>query len=337
MRKDLTDHLTEAQKQTTRSYETYVRKYIEWTADKGIDHEKPNDVALGTFLKEMAEEAKVKQGTAEHAYFAVMHSWRFAPGGVEGTKESALLKGALEYTRKTLPSGGDRKMTPFTGADVRRMLEAKPHKERSAFVTARDNAMLALAFVGGYRENELARLKAEHVKQDPHGLTVTLVRAKNNQTGPPQPTWYPALPLPFCPTKLMQQFSSLRTQGEEYFFHRAPSKSEKDKGKPLADDHVYHVVKGRMKEAGLDPTNYGSHSLRRGMATSMHAAGYNGESIRAAGRWRSDAWRAYVEPSLIEKTHHLATLVAHLHPDTPTTPNTNPAPPPAAGAAAAPL
>ena len=69
-----------------------------------------------------------------------------------------------------------------------------------------------------------------------------------------------------------------------------------------------------FNDAGLSPTGFSGHSLRRGAAVSAVAAGIPRGEIKALGRWRSDAVDLYFksEPSKIlihSRKLHTAPLI----------------------------
>jgi len=47
-------------------------------------------------------------------------------------------------------------------------------------------------------------------------------------------------------------------------------------------------------EAGI-PGNYSGHSFRRGAATSARAADLRAEDIQLLGRWKSEAYKRYIQ------------------------------------------
>lgn len=55
------------------------------------------------------------------------------------------------------------------------------------------------------------------------------------------------------------------------------------------------VLKTRITQIGLDPSKYSGHSFRRGAASSAATAGYSDYEIQLLGRWRSDAYKLYLE------------------------------------------
>jgi hypothetical protein len=67
-----------------------------------------------------------------------------------------------------------------------------------------------------------------------------------------------------------------------------------DSGKAISNAHINDELKDAAEELGLERGRYATHSLRRGGATAMAAAGIPSEVIRRWGRWVSDTWRRYV-------------------------------------------
>ena len=60
---------------------------------------------------------------------------------------------------------------------------------------------------------------------------------------------------------------------------------------------LYTTVQARLKKCakaiGLDPADFGSHSLRSGGCTSLRAAGVSWEVCKVVGRWRSNSALRY--------------------------------------------
>ena len=77
-----------------------------------------------------------------------------------------------------------------------------------------------------------------------------------------------------------------------------------------------HIVKDRLEAIGVDPTEYGSHSMRRGGATAAAAQGICERLIRKHGNWApgSRVVQMYIDDALM---HVLETSQAILSADTP--------------------
>lgn len=66
-------------------------------------------------------------------------------------------------------------------------------------------------------------------------------------------------------------------------------------GMALTRERFLARLKTLLAAAGLDCTKYSGHSFRRGAATSAAAVGYSDYEIQQLGRWRSDAYRLYID------------------------------------------
>ena len=66
-------------------------------------------------------------------------------------------------------------------------------------------------------------------------------------------------------------------------------------GIPLQRDTFIQCVRSALSQAGFDPRLYAGHSFRRGGASSAAYAGFSDHQIQLLGRWRSDAYKLYIE------------------------------------------
>jgi len=73
-------------------------------------------------------------------------------------------------------------------------------------------------------------------------------------------------------------------------------------GKPMTSKFAQRILKDLLKRAGFDESlwQFGL-SLRRGGATTLAASGVPDRVIRAMGRWKSGAYRLYIDLQLHEK------------------------------------
>ena len=66
-------------------------------------------------------------------------------------------------------------------------------------------------------------------------------------------------------------------------------------GSALSRDLFIAKLKSLLLSLGYDSSKYSGHSFRRGAATSAAVAGYADHEIQQLGRWRSDAYKLYVD------------------------------------------
>jgi site-specific recombinase XerD len=65
-------------------------------------------------------------------------------------------------------------------------------------------------------------------------------------------------------------------------------------GTDLTRDRVNRLVKRLCAIAGFDPARYSTHSTRAGGATSLSLIGARPAVIKQLGRWKSEAYTAYI-------------------------------------------
>ncbi|XP_060585109.1 uncharacterized protein LOC132741045 [Ruditapes philippinarum] len=78
-------------------------------------------------------------------------------------------------------------------------------------------------------------------------------------------------------------------------------------GKPLTRYQFTSVLKKCLNNLRLDYGKFTSHSFRIGAATAAAMLGYDVETIKRAGRWRSEAYRVYLKK---EDVHTLPCLAS---------------------------
>ena len=71
--------------------------------------------------------------------------------------------------------------------------------------------------------------------------------------------------------------------------------------KPLAATTPNRILSKCLRRLGIDPSPYGSHSLRRGGVTAAVAAGVALHVIARQGNWRSNAIFAYVTDTVSQR------------------------------------
>ena len=90
-----------------------------------------------------------------------------------------------------------------------------------------------------------------------------------------------------CPVKTLIDYVSVRG------YVPGPLFINKN-GKPTNRQFLAVQLKKWIKELGLSPNSYNTHSLRIGRATDMAAAGVPDQVIKATGRWKTDAFVRYI-------------------------------------------
>ena len=63
-----------------------------------------------------------------------------------------------------------------------------------------------------------------------------------------------------------------------------------------------------MAAIGLDPSNFSSHSLRRGGTSYAMSLQIPGEMVQSMGDWKSDAYKQYIDWALQDRVNVAITM-----------------------------
>lgn len=151
----------------------------------------------------------------------------------------------------------------------------------------RDRALLLLGFGGAFRRSELVGLDVADLEFGTGGMTVTIPRSKSDQEGAGQRVGIPYGSNPETgPMRNVRAWLEVTaiTAGPVF---RAVNRWGHVAEVRLSDRVVALVVKRRAELAGLDPTCFGGHSLRAGLAMSAAEAGVGKRCIMNHTRHKS--------------------------------------------------
>ena len=95
----------------------------------------------------------------------------------------------------------------------------------------------------------------------------------------------------YCPYQLLRRYLAIRegyyTENEQFFVFRD--------GAPVTAQQACKVLKTVIKDAGYNPTKFGTHSLQAGRSIDLLKLGFSIETIKDIGRWRSNAVFTYLK------------------------------------------
>ena len=84
----------------------------------------------------------------------------------------------------------------------------------------------------------------------------------------------------------MNLWGSYKLPEEQFFIHKD--------GSPVLASQFRHVLKNLISGINLDPSLYGTHSLRAGRSCDLIKFGYTIEEVKCIGRWLSNAIYRYL-------------------------------------------
>jgi integrase len=138
-----------------------------------------------------------------------------------------------------------------------------------------DRELLVLGFASALRRSNLVALDLSHVEFSGGNLILHIGREKQDQSGRGRLIGVPAGHDVTCPVFCTREWLKIRGTAAGPFFCRL------DTLQALRPDYVLRAVRRGVKRLGLDPLQYGGHSLRAGFITAAGEAGA-GELVIAA-------------------------------------------------------
>lgn len=200
-----------------------------------------------------------------------------------------------------------RQVAPAERDEVLAMVRCVP----DTLTGTRDRALLLIGFSGAMRRSELVALLLENVTFESRGALLTLGQTKThaaNEVVPP--VAIPRSPdRDSCPVVALQQWmraaklwknhDGARIAGPVF---RRISKAGNVHADALNDASIARLIKAYALKAGLDPSLYSGHSLRRGLATTAAKEGKLHHKIKAQTRHKTDSMvAAYIDDNEIFK------------------------------------
>ena len=132
----------------------------------------------------------------------------------------------------------------------------------------RDKAILLVGFYGALRRSELAGIDVEDLKFTRLGLLITLRKSKTDQFDQGQMIAIPMVKdKDLCAVTALQKWLDVSgiTTGPVF---RGLTKGHHVRKTRISDKSIALIVKHYAGLMGMNPDDYGAHSLRHGFATS---------------------------------------------------------------------
>ena len=128
---------------------------------------------------------------------------------------------------------------------------------------------------------------AVNSRQDPQVLTISLRRSKTDPFGMGTHIYLGRTGNLLCPVSAVLAYLAVRppTPGPLFLFQD---------GTPLSRSQLVSHLREALTQLGVDVTNYSGHSFRIGAASTAAKAGFSDSFIQTLGRWRSNAFTAYI-------------------------------------------
>jgi integrase len=265
-------------KNTRRTYSSAVQQFLNWGGLLPTNED--------TVLRYLVNHAQVLNPRTLSHRLSALSKWHVHQGFYDPTATPAV-RAALSGVFK-LYGVPKKQARALSLASLKQMVVTLTMDMSLAAV--RDNALLQVGFLGGFRRSELVGIEVEDLLWEPQGLTIVLQRSKTDQTGQGMLRSIPyGDQAPLCgPTALRDWLRKSGITCGPIF--RPMTRHGTVREQALGAGSVTTVLVLRAERAGLDHVpDFSAHSLRRGMATAASKAGASRRAIKNQGGWKTDA------------------------------------------------
>jgi integrase len=256
---------------TLRAYRADWQTFAAWCAAHGLLAlpSAPETVAL--YITELARDRKVATITRHLASIAQAHKQQSYESPTRAVVVQNVLKG-IRRAKGTAP-------TQKAAAEIA-IIRAMVEQLDDSLHGLRDRAILLVGFAGAFRRSELAGLTLDDIQFTNDGLVITLRRSKTDQESEGYLKGIPYGSTPAtCPVRALRAWLDTGGIVAGPLFRSVWKGGRRLRPTPLNDRAIAEVVKRAAAAAGYDPTRFGGHSLRAGLATTAAAAGVDERTI----------------------------------------------------------
>lgn len=272
---------------TKRTYKAAFAKFEAWCKRANAQSLPAEANTVVFYLTTLAESGR-KYATIDHARAAIGYAHRLA-GHLDPTTAEAVRVVLAGIARKK--GKAPTKKAPLTVDDLRRVVTALPDDLGGK----RDRALILVGWAGAFRRSELVAVDVAHVRLNGE-LKITLPKSKTDQEGAGFVKVIPALDdKTLCPVAALREWMEAAGLKSGLVF-RQIDRWGNVRANGLTGQSVALVLKAAAEAVGIDPRQFGAHSLRSGFITTAAEAGVESRDIMAVSGHKSEAvMRGYIQ------------------------------------------
>jgi integrase len=288
---------------TRAAYDSDWRGFERFCAQHGLCSMPAQPATCAAFIAaEVARGMKPATLGRRLAALKFAHKNADAPDPTGDIRVKAVLAGA----RRTLGAAPAKKAPVLTDT-LKDMVRAIPGGAKGL----RDKALLLICWSGALRRSDLVQMDVEHITFTDQGAQLLIPRSKTDQTGEGQTIALLRARNPiYCPIKALREWLAAAKIERGAIWVRVRSGGHPTTER-LNGESVRKLTKHYVGEVGLDPKQFGAHSLRSGPLSAGAAAGASVTKLKQLSRHKSTdvLVNNYIHPVDIFRDHCLANLL----------------------------
>lgn len=275
---------------TIDAYQSDWKDFCEWCDYHDVESFPAQPETIVNYINDLADNAKAN--TVARRISALTENYE-AAGIKDNPCRFPIVKNALRGIKRIKGTMQKGKL-PILFDDIKEMLT---YVDGTPLQIARDKAILLVGFYGAMRRSEIAGIEVQDLNFTRLGLLITLRKSKTDQYDRGQ-----QIAIPFVQDKEVCAVTALKhwlsvsgiTSGPVF---RGFTRGNKGVRKTaISDKAIALIVKHYVGLMGMDPKDYGAHSLRHGFATSAAQHHVEERQIMQQTRHRSTSVvRRYID------------------------------------------
>ena len=288
---------------TTKKYQCYFNKWSKWwdyfTEVSALPAQASHVILFMVSLVQSDESF----AAIESVFYAIKHFHNL--GGLPDPTTSVLASYVLDAAKRICHRKRKKKQ-PIVIEHIRKIYDLLLQKGMT-LLHLRNFVMMLLCFSGFLRYDEAANLKLGDIVFRESFTKLFIEKSKTDQFREGYWVFIAKVDSDICPTKMVKRYiEEAKLENPEEFLFRAMTyfKSKKTylprkKNASISYSTMRSTLLSYLKELGLQEKPFGTHSLRRGGATSAANNNVNDRLFQKHGRWKSvGAKDGYVEDNL---------------------------------------
>lgn len=279
---------------TRKAYRSDLRIFADWCAARNKPAMPSTPETVSDFLADQANDG-VSPSTLNRRVAAIKYAHEAAE--LESPTKHKLVSMTMKGIRRE--HGG--KVSKKSAATVDKVYQMIAQCDTKTLQGKRDKAILLLGFAGAFRRSELAALDVADIEFVEAGARVTIRKSKTDQEGEGHIIAIYSGKLDV--TGILKDYMQSGGVVEGALF-RPITKGGNLRPQAISDKSIAETVKKYAAAAGLNPDDFGGHSLRAGFVTSAAEAGANLFKIMDVSRHKNvQTVKGYVRNAELFKDH----------------------------------
>ena len=285
---------------TVEKYCNYLRKFLEYLISNKLSTDLPfTSLSVAVYITKLKNE-NVSKSSIDSTMAALKWIHAFIPGinFANNPMNDDFLAKIMSSSKRREATSKNQKM-PILGYHICEMIH---QSDLNDVIQLRDCLIVSLAYCLLLRHDEFSHLVLNHFEECSLGLKIFIPKSKTDKYRNGTHVLLDKSINPISPYILFKKYTSmvgLNIGDNHFLFH--PLKKCKDsyhsENKILSYVSYHDIVKRMVTKIGLDPSLYGTHSLRSGGATAL-APDVTEHELLVSGRWAdSRSIRSYIQLS----------------------------------------